>query len=38
MAQTLKQLLSQAQDGDLMDIQDELTTGIVPATGAAHEY
>lgn len=35
---TLEQLLEKEQDGVLLDIQLELKSGIVPATGYAHSY
>ncbi len=35
---TLEQLLTKASDGDLLDIQEELLSGVVPATGYAHEF
>lgn len=35
---TLKQLLSNTSDGDLLDIQEELLSGVVPATGYAHSF
>ena len=35
---TLEQLLSNTEDDVLLDIQEELISGIVPATGAAHGF
>ena len=35
---TLEKLLSKTPDGELLDIQKELLTGVVPATGAAHGF
>ena len=35
---TLEQLLSKTDDGDLLDIQEELLSGVVPATGYAHSF
>lgn len=35
---TLEQLLANTDDGDLLDIQEELTSGVVPATGYAHSF
>ena len=35
---TLEQLLDNTADGDLLDIQEELTSGVVPATGYAHSF
>jgi len=35
---TLEELLSKTKDGDLVDIQKEILTGIVPATGFAHGF
>lgn len=35
---TLEQLLSKTSDGDLLDIQEELLSGVVPATGYAHSF
>ena len=35
---TLEQLLANTADGDLLDIQEELTSGVVPATGYAHSF
>ena len=34
----LEQLLTKASDGDLFDIQEELISGVVPATGYAHSF
>lgn len=38
MRLTLETLLTKEQDGVLLDIQLELLSCRVPATGAAHEY
>lgn len=35
---TLEQLLTKTPDGVLMDIQLELLSAVVPATGAAHSF
>lgn len=35
---TLEDLLTKTNDGTLMDIQLELLSGIVPATGHAHTF
>lgn len=35
---TLEQLLIKTSDGDLLDIQEELLSGVVPATGYAHSF
>lgn len=35
---TLEALLKNTSDGDLLDIELELLSGIVPATGYAHEF
>ena len=35
---TLEQLLAKTDDGDLLDIQEELLSGVVPATGYAHSF
>ena len=35
---TLEQLLTKTSDGDLLDIQEELLSGAVPATGYAHSF
>ena len=35
---TLEELLKRAEDGVLLDIQQELLAGIVPASGYAHTY
>lgn len=35
---TLEELLANTSDGELLDIQEELTSGIVPATGYAHGF
>ena len=35
---TLEQLLAKTSDGDLLDIQEELLSGVVPATGYAHHF
>ena len=35
---TLEQLLTKTSDGDLLDIQEELLSGVVPATGYAHDF
>ena len=35
---TLEDLLKKTTDGDLLDIELELLSGIVPATGYAHEF
>ena len=35
---TLEQLLANTADGDLLDIQEELISGVVPATGYAHGF
>lgn len=34
----LEQLLRKESDGVLLDIQSELMSGVVPATGYAHQY
>ena len=34
----LEQLLTKTSDGDLLDIQEELLSGVVPATGYAHSF
>jgi hypothetical protein len=36
MAMTLEQLLRKTDDGVLLDIQEELLSGVVPATGPSH--
>lgn len=35
---TLELLLANEEDGTLIDIQEELLSGIVPATSYAHKY
>lgn len=35
---TLEKLLSKTPDGELLDIQKELLSGVVPATGYAHSF
>ena len=35
---TLEQLLKKTPDGDLLDIQQELLSLVVPATGCAHSF
>jgi hypothetical protein len=35
---TLEQLLTKTSDGDLLDIQEELLSGVVPATGYTHSF
>lgn len=35
---TLEQLLANTTDGVLLDIQEELIIGVVPATGCAHTF
>lgn len=35
---TLEELLANEDDGTLIDIQEELLSGIVPATSYAHKY
>lgn len=35
---TLEQLLMNTTDGDLLDVQNELLSGVVPVTGYAHEF
>ncbi len=35
---TLEELLANEEDGTLIDIQEELLSGIVPATSYAHRY
>ncbi len=35
---TLEQLLTKTSDEDLLDIQEELLSGVVPATGYAHSF
>lgn len=35
---TLEQLLSNTTDDILLDIQEELISGVVPATGSAHGF
>lgn len=35
---TLEQLLTKTSDGDLLDIQEELISGVVPSTGYAHSF
>ena len=35
---TLEQLLEKTEDGVLLDIQEELITKVVPATGYAHGF
>lgn len=37
-AQTLEQLLSNMPDGKLLDIEDELQSGVIPATSKTHEF
>lgn len=37
-AMTLEQLLRKTDDGVLLDIQEELLSGIVPATGPSHNF
>lgn len=36
MAMTLEQLLKKTDDSVLLDIQEELLSGVVPATGPSH--
>lgn len=38
MTMTLEQLLAKTEDGVLLDIQEELITKVVPATGYAHSF
>jgi hypothetical protein len=38
MAQTLEQLLKATPDEELIDIQIEIMTAVVPATGFAHGF
>lgn len=38
MKMNLEQLLTKEKDGTLIDIQLELLSGVVPATGYAHSY
>lgn len=35
---TLEQLLTSTSDGTLLDIYEELSSGVVPATGYAHSF
>lgn len=35
---TLEELLKKTPDGELLDIQNELLTTVVPATGYAHSF
>lgn len=35
---TLEQLIANTSDGVLLDIQEELIIGVVPATGYAHTF
>ena len=35
---TLEELLSKTKDGELLDIQTELLSAVVPATGYAHSF
>lgn len=35
---TLEDLLKKTTDGDLLDIELELLSGVVPATGYAHKF
>lgn len=35
---TLEKLLTKTLDADLLDVQEELLTGVVPATGHAHKF
>lgn len=35
---TIEQLIAKTDDGTLLDIQEELLSGVVPATGAAHSF
>lgn len=35
---TLTQLLAKLPDGDLLEVQEELMTGLVPATGATQSF
>lgn len=35
---TLEELLKKTSDGELLDIQNELLTAVVPATGYAHAF
>ena len=35
---TLEQLLKKTDDGVLLDIQEELLSGVVPATGPSHSF
>jgi len=35
---TLEQLLSTTNDGELLDVVNELNDAVVPATGAAHAF
>ena len=37
-ALTLQELLANEDDGTLIDIQEELLSGIVPATSYSHKY
>lgn len=37
-AMTLEQLLRKTDDEVLLDIQEELLTGVVPATGPSHNF
>lgn len=35
---TLEQMLERIEDGNLLDIQTELLSGVVPTTGYAHSF
>lgn len=35
---TLAELLANTSDGTLLDIEEELQSGLVPATGATHSF
>lgn len=37
-AMTLEQLLKKTDDSVLLDIQEELLSGVVPATGPSHSF
>ena len=35
---TLEQIINKMPDGELLDIQEELLSGVVPATGYARQF
>ena len=36
MAMTIEQYLKKIEDGELLDVMEEILSGVVPATGYAH--